>query len=546
MEIGNEITQKIKTAIKTKLVEYGSYVDDELPDYIMVMIANKRSQAQMIEDLNLFLGDNSKIFCEWLHDLLSKLQEVTEGAFEVKVPLKRKSAENKTLSKSEGNNAAAASKSAQKHSPIRMNVNTNDIKDFSQDTSYDGSGKKRQRADRQDEKKSGLVQSAITVQKKPSLSPSKQANALLLKKAMHAAQASTVEGEYNPERPSTTQLPVVSDAETKKQKKEQLMAEHKKLQRIKSQQEEEKLQEPMIELQAAEDDDLFKTEDKTGVKDRRIVVERSPERDTTDDHESEEHQWKGAKRKIKNGDLGDINDGEKENSKEKNVKTREKRKKPKFIVTLEGVESKFEEMYEKEHSRKKRRRKTTDVPDAERDIPVMPVYPQFVHGVHQVPGIMSATPVNHDLFPPHIQSLHVIPPRPSFTSQAHGATAKPCKHFPNCRYGNDCVYSHPPCKFGSRCTSSSSCPYSHDNVQSLKTNENERIICRYYPHCSRPNCVFLHIVDKPWQYGKTSHITPPPRDQLKWVAPAVAGAKVHISERKFAVKETSTTALPVQ
>ena len=37
---------------------------------------------------------------------------------------------------------------------------------------------------------------------------------------------------------------------------------------------------------------------------------------------------------------------------------REKRKKPKFIVTLEGVGSKFEERYEKEHSRKKRRRKS--------------------------------------------------------------------------------------------------------------------------------------------------------------------------------------------
>ncbi len=78
--------------------------DDELPDYIMVMIANKRSQIQMIDDLNLFLGDNSKLFCEWLvlateqdisstmytlfhiflifrlHDLLLKLQEVTEGS----------------------------------------------------------------------------------------------------------------------------------------------------------------------------------------------------------------------------------------------------------------------------------------------------------------------------------------------------------------------------------------------------------------------------------------------------------------------------------
>ena len=40
--------------------------DDELPDYIMVMIANKRSQIQMIEDLNLFLGENSKLFCDWL------------------------------------------------------------------------------------------------------------------------------------------------------------------------------------------------------------------------------------------------------------------------------------------------------------------------------------------------------------------------------------------------------------------------------------------------------------------------------------------------
>ena len=36
---------------------------------------------------------------------------------------------------------------------------------------------------------------------------------------------------------------------------------------------------------------------------------------------------------------------------------REKRKKPKFIVTLEGVGSEFEEKFEKEHSKKKRRRK---------------------------------------------------------------------------------------------------------------------------------------------------------------------------------------------
>ena len=40
-------------------------VDDELPDYIMVMLANKRSQEQMTEDLVLFLGANTALFTDW-------------------------------------------------------------------------------------------------------------------------------------------------------------------------------------------------------------------------------------------------------------------------------------------------------------------------------------------------------------------------------------------------------------------------------------------------------------------------------------------------
>jgi isoaspartyl peptidase/L-asparaginase-like protein (Ntn-hydrolase superfamily) len=72
------------------------------------------------------------------------------------------------------------------------------------------------------------------------LPASKQANPTLLKKAMQAAQVSTTDsGEYNPEIPSTTELPTLSDAETKRRKREQLMQEHKELQRLKSQHEEE-------------------------------------------------------------------------------------------------------------------------------------------------------------------------------------------------------------------------------------------------------------------------------------------------------------------
>ena len=41
------------------------FTDDELPEYIMVMIANKRHENQMKEDLSLFLGDETDNFVNW-------------------------------------------------------------------------------------------------------------------------------------------------------------------------------------------------------------------------------------------------------------------------------------------------------------------------------------------------------------------------------------------------------------------------------------------------------------------------------------------------
>ena len=77
MEVGTEISQKIRSAIKAKLMELGAYVDDELPDYIMVMVANKKNKSQMKADLSLFLGTNTDTFTSWLHGLLGKLQTIT-------------------------------------------------------------------------------------------------------------------------------------------------------------------------------------------------------------------------------------------------------------------------------------------------------------------------------------------------------------------------------------------------------------------------------------------------------------------------------------
>ncbi|XP_074852750.1 zinc finger CCCH domain-containing protein 14 isoform X2 [Carettochelys insculpta] len=71
-------------AIKGKLQELGAYVDEELPDYIMVMVANKKSQEQMTEDLSLFLGNNTVRFTVWLHGVLDKLRSVTTEPMSLK------------------------------------------------------------------------------------------------------------------------------------------------------------------------------------------------------------------------------------------------------------------------------------------------------------------------------------------------------------------------------------------------------------------------------------------------------------------------------
>ncbi|XP_071962942.1 zinc finger CCCH domain-containing protein 14-like [Antedon mediterranea] len=77
MDIGKEISYKIRDAIKAKLVDLGAYVDEELPDYIMVMIANKKTTDQMRDDLQLFLSHNTDKFTEWLDTVIHKLQSAT-------------------------------------------------------------------------------------------------------------------------------------------------------------------------------------------------------------------------------------------------------------------------------------------------------------------------------------------------------------------------------------------------------------------------------------------------------------------------------------
>ncbi|XP_076299815.1 nuclear polyadenosine RNA-binding 2 isoform X1 [Lasioglossum baleicum] len=75
---GIEVTNQLRSAIRAKLLELGVRYDEELPDYILVMVVNKKSRQQMHDDLYLFLENCTTPFVDWLHDqVLKKLQKVT-------------------------------------------------------------------------------------------------------------------------------------------------------------------------------------------------------------------------------------------------------------------------------------------------------------------------------------------------------------------------------------------------------------------------------------------------------------------------------------
>jgi hypothetical protein len=47
----------------------------------MVMVANKKTQRQMDDDLELFLHSQTSVFTRWLFAVLDKLKKATKGDF---------------------------------------------------------------------------------------------------------------------------------------------------------------------------------------------------------------------------------------------------------------------------------------------------------------------------------------------------------------------------------------------------------------------------------------------------------------------------------
>lgn len=71
IEIDKTTKSQLQAVLKDKLSKISSYTDDVLPEYVLVMVGNGKTEAQVSEDLEAFLGkDNAKEFARWLWETL--------------------------------------------------------------------------------------------------------------------------------------------------------------------------------------------------------------------------------------------------------------------------------------------------------------------------------------------------------------------------------------------------------------------------------------------------------------------------------------------
>jgi len=89
-----KISNVLKTAVKEKLASMDCLIDDDLPNYIMIMMANRKTKKEMTEALTLFLNDRTEEFTTWLYQMLDNIRKRREKQKETEEKKNEKAKEN--------------------------------------------------------------------------------------------------------------------------------------------------------------------------------------------------------------------------------------------------------------------------------------------------------------------------------------------------------------------------------------------------------------------------------------------------------------------
>nr|XP_020746240.1 zinc finger CCCH domain-containing protein 14 isoform X4 [Odocoileus virginianus texanus] len=118
---------------------------------------------------------------------------------------------------------------------------------------------------------------------------------------------------------------------------------------------------------------------------------------------------------------------------------------------------------------------------------------------------------------------------------AYHHPVSPCKAFPNCKFAEKCLFVHPNCKYDAKCTKPD-CPFTHMSRRTpglppkpvtAPAPPSSSQLCRYFPACKKMECPFYHPKHCRFNTQCTRPdctfyhptITVPPRHALKWIRP---------------------------
>ncbi|XP_051682141.2 zinc finger CCCH domain-containing protein 14 isoform X11 [Oryctolagus cuniculus] len=574
MEIGTEISRKIRSAIKGKLQELGAYVDEELPDYIMVMVANKKSQDQMTEDLSLFLGNNTIRFTVWLHGVLDKLRSVTTepsslkssdtNIFDSNVPSTKSSFSRGDERRHEATvPPLAVSSSRPEKRDSRVSTSSQEQKTTVRQTYDDGAATRlmstvkplREPAPSEDvidikpepddliDEDLNFVQENPLSQKKPTVT------------LTYGSSRPSIEIYRPPASRSSDGGAHLNRLQFQQQQNsghagKQLDAQNNRVY------ETGRLCEPEV-LSSLEEtySPFFKnSSEKMGIEDENFRKRKLPvvssvvkvKKFNLDGEEEEEDDDYGSR-------TGSVSSSVSVPAKPERRPSLPPSKQANKNLILKAISEAQESVT-----------KTTNysaVPQKQ-TLPVAPrtrtsqeeLLPEVVQGQSRIPRISPPMKEeetkgdNIEKSQAEMSELSVAqkpekllerckywPACKNGDECAYHHPVSPCKAFPNCKFAEKCLFVHPNCKYDAKCTKPD-CPFTHVNrrIPALPPKPvttpgipSSSQLCRYFPACKKMECPFYHPKHCRFNTQCTRPdctfyhptITVPPRHALKWIRP---------------------------
>uniref|UniRef100_A0A5F9DI31 Zinc finger CCCH domain-containing protein 14 n=1 Tax=Oryctolagus cuniculus TaxID=9986 RepID=A0A5F9DI31_RABIT len=547
---------------------------EELPDYIMVMVANKKSQDQMTEDLSLFLGNNTIRFTVWLHGVLDKLRSVTTepsslkssdtNIFDSNVPSTKSSFSRGDERRHEATvPPLAVSSSRPEKRDSRVSTSSQEQKTTVRQT-YDDGAATRLMSTVKPLREPAPSEDVIDIKPEPDDLIDEDLN--FVQENPLSQKKPTVTLTYGSSRPSIEiyRPPASRSSDggahlNRLQFQQQQNSGHagKQLDAQNSRvYETGRLCEPEV-LSSLEEtySPFFKnSSEKMGIEDENFRKRKLPvvssvvkvKKFNLDGEEEEEDDDYGSR-------TGSVSSSVSVPAKPERRPSLPPSKQANKNLILKAISEAQESVT-----------KTTNysaVPQKQ-TLPVAPrtrtsqeeLLPEVVQGQSRIPRISPPMKEeetkgdNIEKSQAEMSELSVAqkpekllerckywPACKNGDECAYHHPVSPCKAFPNCKFAEKCLFVHPNCKYDAKCTKPD-CPFTHVNrrIPALPPKPvttpgipSSSQLCRYFPACKKMECPFYHPKHCRFNTQCTRPdctfyhptITVPPRHALKWIRP---------------------------